>query len=393
MKHELYYERDELFDVNMVITFKIDITGELAFNKLQEAFYKALNINEILLTKVVLDSDGKAYYSDNSDPKSCILFVDDELEVIRRREEKKRFRIEAGEYLRAFVKKNEHDTSILFMMHHLGGDGKSLLYFIEDFMTFLSGGTKNYKEIRTAETKEKLDVISRGILRCYNKRWKNHVFTFDDLDKAHVKYWKNRTSVIETEVIENEKMNEILEECHNAGVKFTAYLTARLIASSHRKMDIGYAVDYRHDGNRSMGNQASGISIKYKYDSSKTLIRNARKIQHKLDIKLKDHEKSSYILNFVGGISPTLRDAANLEHAKCFHNRVSYSMAKLMGYVGKTKDYSITNLAVADIPTKYGEYEIKQIMFIAPVVSYGKRIISVVTFNGKTVITRHERKG
>ena len=28
-------------------------------------------------------------------------------------------------------------------------------------------------------------------------------------------------------------------------------------------------------------------------------------------------------------------------------------------YVGKTKDYSITNLMVADIPVKYGEYEIK----------------------------------
>lgn len=61
-------------------------------------------------------------------------------------------------------------------------------------------------------------------------------------------------------------------------------------------------------------------------------------------------------------------------------------------YVGKTKDYSITNLMVADIPVKYGEYEIKNMMFVAPVVSYGKRIISVVTCNGRMVITRHEMR-
>ena len=61
-------------------------------------------------------------------------------------------------------------------------------------------------------------------------------------------------------------------------------------------------------------------------------------------------------------------------------------------YVGKTKDYSITNLMVADIPVKYGEYEIKNMMFVALVVSYGKRIISVVTCNGRTVITRHDMR-
>ena len=35
---------------------------------------------------------------------------------------------------------------------------------------------------------------------------------------------------------------------------------------------------------------------------------------------------------------------------------------------------------------------IKNMMFAAPVVSYGKRIISVITCNGRTVITRHVMK-
>jgi len=391
MNHELHYERDELFDVNMVITLRIEITGSPSFNELKEAFIKAININEILLTRVSLNSDGKAAYTDNETPKSWIQLTNEDLESVRQREEKKRFLIEDGEYLRVFVKRNGNDTSVLFLMHHLGGDGKSLVYFVEDFMTFLSGGVKEFKEIRTTETEKNLDKISEGLVRYYNKKWNGQVFSFNDLNQAYETYWKTRTSVIETEIIEKEEMQKILGECHNAGVKYTAYLTAKLISGSRKKMSIGYAVDYRHDGNRSMGNQVSGLSVKHKYNPSKSLLENAKIIQHKLDKKLAKHQKGSYVLSFVGDMNPTLRDAVNLEHAGYYHSKVSYNMAKLMGYVGKTKDYSITNLTVADIPVKYGEYEIKQMMFAGPVVSYGKRIISVITCNGKTVITKHER--
>ena len=392
MIHEIYYERDELFDVNMIITFRIDITGRPTYDKVEQAFYKAIGINEILLTKVNIEADGRAFYSDNDESGSWIRLVDEDLENIRQREEKKRFLIEKGEYLRVFVRENSGDTSILFMMHHLAGDGKSLLYFIEDFMTFLSGGTKEYKKIRTVEIKENIDAISQGIVRYYNKKWSGKAFDFDDLDQAYQSYWSNKSSEIETRIIEEKELKDILNNCREARIKFTAYLTAILISEEKNEMCIGYAVDYRHDNNRSMGNQASGISIKYKYVPSKSLTENARRIQNKLDKKLKEHEKGSYVLSFVGGIKPTLRDAVNLEHAGYFHNKVSYRLAKLMGYVGKTKDYSITNLMVADIPVKYGEYEIKNMMFVAPVVSYGKRIISVVTCNGRTVITRHEMR-
>lgn len=77
MKHELLYERDQLFDVNMIITFTIDITGTLSFNEIENAFQKAVGINEILQTKIVIDSDGCAYYTDNATPKSWIWNMPD----------------------------------------------------------------------------------------------------------------------------------------------------------------------------------------------------------------------------------------------------------------------------------------------------------------------------
>lgn len=392
MKHEIIYERGDLFDVNMVITFQVDIAGTPSECEWKEAFFKAVSVNEILLSRVQIEKDGRAFYVENETPKSRIRRAEEEFEEIRQREERIRFRIEEGEYIRAFVKEKQGGISVLFLMHHMAGDGKSLTFFIEDFMTFLSGASTPFKKLRTAETKENLDVISRGIIRWYNRRWKEKIFEFEDLDAAYEAYWKDRTTRMDSKVIEKEEMERILAQCKSAGIRFTAYLTAALIKDEKKWMDVGYATDYRRDKNRCMGNQASGISIRYKYDPSKSILENAKGIQKKLDRKLKDQEKGSYVLSFVSGFKPTLTDAVNLEHTGTFHNPVSYSLARLMGYVGKTKDYSITNLTVADVPVRYGEYEITQMLFAGPVVSYGKRIISVVTCNGKTVITRHIRE-
>ncbi len=392
MKHEIIYERGDLFDVNMIVMISIRIKGTPSEAEIADAFSNAVGVNEILLSKVVIENDGRAFYVDNDSPKSFIRKADDELDTIRKREERIRFKVDEGEFIRAYYETENDETTIMFLMHHLAGDGMSLQYFIEDFMTFLSGGTKEFKEIRTAETKDNLDPISRGIIKHYNRKWRDRVFSFDDMEKAYEFYWKDKTTIIDTQVIEKEEMDEILAECHKAGVRFTSYFTAKLIKDEKGMMDVGYAMDYRHDKNRSMGNQASGLSVRYKYSPSKSIMDNAGAIQKMFDKKIEDHKKGSYILNFVAGFKPTIHDAVNLEHAGTFHDKVSYSLAKLMGYVVKTKDYSITNLTVADIPLHYGNYEITEMTFAGPVVSYGKRIFSVITCNGKTVITEHVRK-
>ena len=161
MKHEIKYERGELFDVNMIIVFQIDIRGVPAEKEITDAFNKAVSVNEILLSRIIIENDGRAFYTDNSSPKSSIQKADTNFDAIRQREEKKRFRLEDGEFIRAYYKIEDGKTSILFLMHHMAGDGMSLEYFIEDFMVFLSGGSREFKKIRTAETKDNLDFISK----------------------------------------------------------------------------------------------------------------------------------------------------------------------------------------------------------------------------------------
>ena len=73
-----------------------------------------------------------------------------------------------------------------------------------------------------------------------------------------------------------------------------------------------------------------------------------------------------------------------------YENDVTKKIAKVMGYVGdKTRDLGITNLTKLDILNKYGNYEIKNVLFIPPVVSYAKHIIGVSIMNDGMNISYH----
>ena len=105
--------------------------------------------------------------------------------------------------------------------------------------------------------------------------------------------------------------------------------------------------------------------------------------------KLSDDRYKFFFFYFMGALDPTLKDALNLEHAGCFSGRVSSYLAQLLGYGNKVRDISITNLTRADIPIRYGEYEIKDLIFIPPVVSYAKNVYGIVTAGERMYVTRH----
>lgn len=282
------------------------------------------------------------------------------------------------------------------MLHHLGGDGKSLCYFIENFFRCLNGETVNFHQIRLLHKdvlpdKSSLPFIAKILAKYYNRKWKkeSRVFDFGDSDNAHQLFWNNHKTCTELRSISGDILHQKLLECKECGIGFTAYFIAEMLKDTRALQDIGLAVDGRLDGNRAMENQATGISIKYKFDPSKTIPENARIIDRKMKKKLNNPKYKYFILHFMAAFHPTLPDAINLEHAGYFHSYTSKQLAYLMGYGGKTKDLSITNLTRLDIPVQYGKFEIIDFWFIPPVVSYGKNIIGMVTIGDTLNISCH----
>ena len=184
----------------------------------------------------------------------------------------------------------------------------------------------------------------------------------------------------------------MLEKCKSWNIGFTAYITAAFTRRLGRKLDIGYAVDARIDGNRSMSNQATGISIKYAYNYEKPFRWNAEKIQALLNKKLEDDEARDFLLSFMASFEPSLVDSLNMEHAGTFHSKTSKKLANLLGYGKKTKDLSITNLTRLDISNIYGNYEVDFFSFIPPVISNAKNVVGLSTLGDSTVMTIHRVK-
>lgn len=423
MRYMIETERTDLFDVSIVIAMRVHIKGNVTEGSLHSAFENATQAHEILGSRVVIEEDGTSYYEsavnnqeaaqveltkepqkDQLPHNNKIYFEDSSWLHILKREEKIRFKIEEGEFLKAFCyEMNDEGCSILFLMHHLGGDGKSFVYFIESFMRALSGEKLEFSNMRLIpagplDDKSKKDRLGplAFLPKSYNKKWnkdaKKKSFSYADMDEGYDTYWRDHESVVDEYIIRPETVKNMLEKCRAWNIGFTAYTTAAFLRWLGHKGDVGYAVDARTDGNRCMGNQATGISIKYAYNYSKSFKENAIKVQKLMTKKLEDDQSKEFILPFMASFEPTLVDAINLEHAGSFRSKTSKSLATILGYRKKTKDLSFTNLTKLDIPEVYGEYKLDFFAFIPPVISYGKNIVGMSTLGDCTVMTLHRIK-
>ena len=390
-------ERGDLFDVNMMIAMQATVRGGAPQNEIVAAFNEAVATFEILNSKVVIDDNGNAFYDKTTSPQSSIQFKDTELSELIQEQERIRFRIEDGEFLRCFVSiSGGEEMKICFFLHHLGGDGKSLIYFIEAFLRCLNGEKSEYQKIilldrKTLPKDAKLPLLAKWLVKSYNKKWQKErrVFDFNDMSKAYEKFWETHSTVVRNETTEGRELHEKLKACKNGGTGFTSYTIAAMIQRIHQVQDIGLAVDGRLDGNRTMSNQVTGISVKFRYDRKKSLVENAAAINKMMKKKLKNISFKYFILRFMSEFDPTLVDAVNLEFAGYFHSDITAKLAKLLGYGHNTKDISITNLTRIDIPTEYGKYRLVDLMFVPPVVSYGKNIIGMVTVGDRLNTSYH----
>ena len=215
------------------------------------------------------------------------------------------------------------------------------------------------------------------------------VFSFADMDNAYSGFWNNHNTKIELKRYTKDDLDVLIKNAKAAHVSLTAYLITDLIKETNRTMDVGLAVDGRTDGNRSMGNQATGISVQCKYNPKKSFDDNSRAVFKAMHNKLDDTRSCYLVLRFMALLDPVLKDSLNLVRAGYFQSKTSRKVAELLGYGDKVKDISITNLTRADIPLGYGDYNIREIIFVPPVVSYAKNVYGIITAGDVMTVLRH----
>lgn len=299
-----------------------------------------------------------------------------------------------GELVRIFLTKEDEQLILFIHAHHLVGDGQSVLILLNDIVNSLNKQSLTYKTMLSVERnflekRAKLDTGIKLYIKWLNLKWKKNgrVFTWDDYDRVHKKYWAEHVSEIDWKTY---NMKELKAKCPK-GITINSYMITELLREQPECKEVGIPVSIRED--KGMSNQTSGIAIKYKYNCRMAFDVNANMVHKAIYKKLKNRDRKYFVLLFMERLCPSLVDAVLLQSHECYHNKLTEKLAKVMGYIGDGgRDLGVTNLGKISIPSVHESFIIKDIMFVPPKVSYAKKVIGISTYTDKLSVCYHKIK-
>lgn len=394
MKKFVRSERANLFEPNVYISMVAKLSGDVSPREMEQAVYAAYEANEATMSRIVLESDGNAYY-EKMQASGCKFFADCRpWQQMLCESERTPFALNQGELVRVFLSEEDGQPVLFIHAHHLVGDGKSVWILLNDILRSLNKHSLTYKPMLSVdraflEKRAKLPALTKFYINRVNQKWiKNRVsFSWDDYYAVHRAYWDRYTSEIQTR---SHSINEIKAKCPE-NVSINSYLIAELVKDEPQCHVIGIPVSIREDDG--MSNQVSGITVKYAFDDQKTLSENAGKIHKAIYRKLGSRMMKHFILLFMERLHPSLTDGVLLQSHGCFQNALTQKMAEVMGYTGNGgRDLGVTNLNRLDFPDGNGPIAVQDILFVPPKVSYAKKVVGIGTYGDKLTVCCHNMK-
>ena len=394
MKKYIRSERANLFEPNVYISIIVKLSGDLPSEEIEQAVCKAYEANEATMSKIVLEENGNAYYK-KMGTSGCKFFVDSRSwKELLYQSEKTPFALNEGELARTFLTKEDEQLILFIHAHHLVGDGQSVLVLLNDIINSLNKQPLTYKPMLLFDRSflQKRAKLATGIklyIKLLNQKWQKNerVFTWDDYYAIHRKYWTEYVSELEWKTY---NIKELKASC-SEGITINSYLITKLLRENPKYKVVGIPVSVRED--EGMSNQTSGISIKYKYSYKSEFDINANRVHKAIYKKLNNKNMKYFILLFMEQLCPSLIDAVLLQSHGCYHNKLTEKIAKVMGYIGNGgRDLGVTNLNKINIPNVHEKFEIKDILFVPPKVSYTKEVIGISTYADKLTMCYHKTK-
>lgn len=397
MLNRISTERTHFFDPNMCITIAFDIVGEMNLEKLIKAINTAFTAYEATMSKVVLSADGEAYYEKIPVSACTVETTQKDLFSVIKEQERIPFSLKTGELMRVFIKPLDNKASVIIMAHHLVGDGKSIVYFIESTMKALIGKPQGYSKLHliadeSMPMESRLPFWLKWWTNSLNRKWKKSgkVFGYDDYYRLHETYWRERESVILIEKFLNEDVQEVHRKATDANVSMNSYIITAFLKADLNMTKVGLAVNARIDDNRTMSNQASGISVDYVYNDKMSFDRNAQEVHERIYRKLSRPKNKYFVLHFMQSFHSSLIDSMMMHTYGLYDNKTTNKLSKLMGYTsGGITGLGITNLTRIDIENTYNNYHIENLYFIPPVISNNKQTVGIATTDSGMIISYH----
>lgn len=392
MKKYLLSERNELFEPNVYISVVIRLAGDASCEAVTSAVKNAYAANESTMSKIVLEQNGDAYY-ERMEQSGCKVAVDERpWQDIVKASEKAAFDLKNGELIRTYIIPDDGGATLLIHAHHLVGDGKSIVLFSKDILNSLAGKTLEYKPMQLIdrpylEKRTSPRLYVRLFIKGANRRWRKagRSFSWEDYDAIHRAYWQSHTSAFE---LETHSVSELKKRCTN-GATINSLLVTKLLEARTGSAVVGIPISVK-EGEPSMSNQTSGISVKCKYDREIPFEQNLQRVHKAIYKKLNDKRARYAVLMSLSLFCPSLLDAVVMQSHGCYDSALTARLIEIMGYgQRKTSDIGLTNLGIIDIPQDLGSFQTLDFLFIPPKISYTKDVYGAAAFGDRLTVCRH----
>lgn len=384
-------ERAHFMCPNMHFGMLVEIPAEYSLRKTKEALDKMAEAHPFLRSLIMYEENSSQLYYDVKESSQILLLEKGDFNTLwddyRAISEYEWNPLENGT-LKVYAYTDQVQMTLLFVAHHLLGDGRCLLEIVKEFADcYVQGKHPVYveecliKSIEDLPPKSDLLGISKFLIRRANKQWlkekgyvnyETYATFLEDFGKSHpVKFEEHYVSA--------EEFAQMKEMCKDNDITINDLLMADMyIKNGIEKIII--AVDVRDKiscyQKGAYGNYATAMGIVCK-TKTMDLVKKAKEVHKLVKKSLCNNRKLMLVLACYLNIEPTLLDAVAISAMGGYESKAGAFVGGGMFGFSNPKSYSITNLGKIDCPN------IVSAMFIPPASPAAKLTLGVVTVNNR----------
>jgi NRPS condensation-like uncharacterized protein len=400
-------ERHILRNPALTVLMKISVDGSFDKARFEKALLLLKNVHSLLYSTVIIDHGGVAYYRENAVQRLELHCAKRErqnqwLETAES-ENKRPFNCKHGPLIRFFVFYSETDFDILAIVHHLIGDGNAIARLLRDLVVAYEGLELSHQEQILISSQNDFPHSARPTFlvktfaQVLNKMWdkgEHPRYEEHDFQKMFDSYHQITDIGLCYSTINASEMNALYYSCKEHGITINEAIVTSFIWAiqenhlhqSNKKTVVGIPINMRNQlslsTDRSLGNFASAISIKERYNTNHDFWQNAVRIQKKLRSKLKSAKAPWVVLNLYSLMNPLLIDAMYFSAYGTCQDKAAKKAASMLS-IDNPSSTAISNLGRLNFNCQIGSCHIRDMVFFAPKAPGSYVVLGIATLGDR----------
>lgn len=405
--YPVFLERFFLQSPNINVALKLTIREVLSRDTVEQALSALMGRHPLLSSVVQLMPDNRAYLVEKpfapADLMDFLTGWEPDWMYWYHIADERLYNFREGPLFRlgVFDGPGEGTTDVVFMGHHLIGDGMAFVNIAGSFIDALKGSLPAGPSIPpvlgingSVRGNPAPGLMIRYLTGRLNRSWAKtgRIVAEEEFDAFRRQYREANPSGCVIHEIDREVLPAMLRKSREAGVSVNELISCALVRAVQMNMiactdppELGIAISVRNevtpDASGCTGNFVSGVLVRKGYNNSKSLEENLQAFRKALRKKI-HHRRKRYgpvLLN--GRLAPGLLDSIYPAEYGSYGNTTSKKLARIMGERRDDKNIGISNLGKISWETA-GESLVERIVFIPPAYPANALNLGIVTYNG-----------